>query len=97
MTTKDTNLGNLADELVGEMIPQLNTRVGFRATSILEVMLRDYIRAHTKDGEYKGIPEYQQHYEKIVEYNRRGGATVPEVRSENAGAIYDSKQLPSTA
>ena len=47
----------------------IDTRVGFMTTSILEEELREYVTAHTTNGEYTGAPWVLSALENIIEYN----------------------------
>jgi hypothetical protein len=45
------------------------TRVGYMATSILEEMCLEYIRAHTKEGKFIGDVKYLDVYINLKRYN----------------------------
>ena len=47
------------------------TRVGFKATSILEEMCLEYIKAHTKNGKFVGDVKYPIDYNNLIKYNHQ--------------------------
>ena len=44
-------------------------RVGYRATSILEEVCMEYIRAHTENGRFIGDVKYLVAYDNLKRYN----------------------------
>lgn len=49
----------------------MDSRVGYAATSILEELTLDYIKAYTINNEYKGDVKYLLVYQQLKNYNEK--------------------------
>lgn len=48
----------------------MNPHVGYAATTILEQIVKDYVREHTAEGKYTGELQYLLVLPKLIHYNK---------------------------